>query len=171
VIELPPLSPHEIYASMRGRGIALNDQRAGVLCILSGGNWREAIRLLGNANQPPAQDAADSPDWEITLATRTLAAETAALCREIIRTYGGDPGASKVLSDVWRALPDAAFDSPDAFEALGRSAIHHFWNLAPLDATWLATICEPWRRILIKLFVMAHVIAVVRTDQTAQWDH
>ena len=171
LIALPPLSPHEIIAAMQGRGITLNDQRAAILCMLSGGNWRDAVRLFANTGPLPAQDAADLPDWEINFATGTMAAEAAALRSQIIQAYGRDAGASTVLPDVWRALPDAAFYSPDALEALGRSAIHDFWDLGQSDAIWRDTIIEPWRRMLIRLFVIAHAIAAIRTSQATQLDH
>ncbi len=170
-IEVPPLSPQEIHVLMRSKGIALNDQHAGILCMLSGGNCREALRLLKNTSSLPTQDPADPLDWEVTFATGTLAAEAAALRREIIRAYGKDAGASKVLRDVWRALPDAAFDSPDAFEVLGKTAIHDFWDLAQSDAKWRDIIGEPWRRMLIRLFVTARAIAVARASQATRWDN
>jgi len=169
--KLPPLSPHEIHVLMSARGIALNDQHAGILCMLSCGNWRQAIRLAESINRPPAQDTADPPDWEIALITGTLAAEATLLLGEIVRLYGEDAGADKVLRDAWLALPNSAFDSPDAFEALGRSAIHDFWDLAPSDATWRDTFSKSWRWLLIRLFVFARAIAVARASQATRWNH
>jgi hypothetical protein len=149
VLELPPLSPDEVTDVMRSRGIQVSASRAGLLCLLGAGNWREIVRLA---------ESAGAAGTDFRLAAATLHAETAALQREIIRVYGGGGGgADQVIVDVWRALPSAAFDSPDEFGALSRTAIHGSWDLAQSDTTWQGALQEPWRRILIRLFVMGRV--------------
>jgi hypothetical protein len=155
VLELPPLSPAEVMSAVKARGGTADDQRAQLLCLLSGGNWREMVRLTAGTGLPDDPDSA--------LAISTLAAEVAALQREIIRAYGGGGEATTVLPDVWRALPSRAFDSPDAFDALSRTAVRDHWDLVRGSQTWQDVVSEPWRRVLIRLFVIGRVIAATQS--------
>jgi hypothetical protein len=148
VIELPPLSPDEVADVMQSKGIQVSARKSELLCLLGAGNWREIVRLAESA-----------PDSDFQLAGGALRAEAVALQRKIIRAYGGGSAADQMMVDVWHALPNAAFASSDAFDALSRTAIHDSWDLAKSDPTWQDAIQEPWRRILIRLFVMGRVIA------------
>ena len=151
VLELPSQSPDEIAAVLRGRGVHVDSEIATMLCLLSEGNWREMIRLAENL--PRGGDK--TPRFQ--LAALTLTAERAALQREIIRVYA-DGEAGDLLPAAWRALPAAAFESPGEFDALSRSAIHDHWNLANDDPTWRDAISGPWRRILVRLFVVGQAV-------------
>lgn len=154
VLELPPLSPDGVAGAMKARGGTVSGQRAQLLCLLSTGNWREIVRL---SESPALLDGSDA-----ALAMRTLAAEVAALHREIIRGCDGD-AANAVFRDVWRALPSRAFDFPDDFDALSRTAIAEHWDLAHSDQAWQDAIGEPWRRVLIRLFVIGRTVAAAQS--------
>jgi hypothetical protein len=147
VLEIPALSVPGIKQIASQRGWPMSGPRAELFCLLSAGNLREFIRLadrLSMTNSPP--------DWDLSFARRTLRAETAALLREVVRVCGET--ADQVLPDAWQALPTAAFESPEAFEALGRTAIRDHWDLGQADSVWRDSMAEPWRRFLIRLFIV-----------------
>jgi hypothetical protein len=152
VIELPPLSAAEVADVLRDRGLPVDARRAEMLCLLGAGNWREILRL--------AESAAVSAGTDFELVAGTLRSETAALQREIIRVYGGGGGATdRVTVDVWHALPSGDFISPENFDVLSKTAIHSAWELGKSDTTWQGDLQEPWRRILIRLFVLGRVVS------------
>jgi RecA/RadA recombinase len=151
VIEVPPLSAAEVADVLRDRGLPVDARRAEMLCLLGAGNWREILRL--------AESAAGSAGTDFELVTGTLRSETAALQREIIRVYGGGGATDRVTVDVWHALPGRDFISPEKFDVLSKTAIHNAWELGKSDATWQDDLQEPWRRILIRLFVMGRVVS------------
>lgn len=164
VIELPALSPRDIERVMRDRDITLTAQCAQMLCLLSAGNWREMIRqaevylALTETTDPLGQVV------EFRLAMSVLTAETTALQRDIVRLHHGGTEANQVLSEVWRALPVAAFKSPHAFTSLSQSAINTFWALPATTKAWQDTISESWCRFLIRLFVVGQALAAMRLD-------
>lgn len=154
VLELPPLSPAEIESALKERGHPVSAQRARLLCLLSTGNWRDMVRLAEGAGSPGESDAA--------LAMGTLAAEATALQQEIIRTYAHSGKDSAVPAKARGALPREAFDSLDKFADLGEAAIRDYWDLDPGNQTWKDTMSEPWRRLLIRLFVIGQLIAATQ---------
>jgi hypothetical protein len=164
VIELKPLSPDDISYMMRDRDMPLTDQCAQLLCLLSAGNWREMIRQ--EENYLALKEARDDTGHavEFRLAMAILRAEATALQRDIIRLHSGAEAdeANQVLSEVWRALPSAAFKSPHAFTALSQSAINAFWTLPVTTKTWEDAISESWCRFLIRLFVVGKALSAMR---------
>ena len=164
VIEMPPLDPAAVTDIGVARDRPLRPALARLLCLLSGGNVRELVRLADGWPQagPDQADERSSErgldDRDCELARGVLAAEAATLRRDVVRVCG--PTADQVLPDVWGALPERAFASPDEFEALTQSAIHDFWNLGQPDPAWREKLTEPWRRFLIRLFVVGRVLPV-----------
>jgi hypothetical protein len=175
VIEMPPLDPADVIDIAAARGHPVRPALARLLCLLSVGNVRELIRLADGwprrrpdeAGEQPAGRGLDEGDWR--LARRILAAEAGTLLREIVHACG--PTADQVLPEVWRALPESAFESPDEFAALSQSAIHDFWSLGEPHPAWREKITESWRRFLIRLFVTGHVAASLSSTANAEPDH
>jgi KAP family P-loop domain len=168
VLELPPLSPGDVKAALNGdannkpRYKIVSDQRARLLCLLSAGNWREMIRLAEELD-PAKSDAG--------LAMDTLWTEVKALQEEIFRTYrrakNPEDGPSKkpekeVPSETWSALPRQSFSSPIKFADLTERAIRDLWDVGNSDETWKDSIREPWRRLLIRLYVVGRVVAAAQ---------
>jgi len=165
VLELPALDPMQITTIAEWRGWPIDPDLGGLLCLLSAGNLREAIRLAESW-----QAAGETVDRgaSLQLARHVLRSEAAALLQKGARV--GDSAASQVLPDAWRALPDTAFESADAFDALSRTAIHDFWDLGHSDPTWRDAMREPWRRFLIRLFVIGQVLADIRASGTTPFN-
>jgi hypothetical protein len=163
VLETPPLDPAGVLVLAQRRAATLTPWQARMLCLLAAGNWRETVRLAG---QWTAAGAADIGD----LTRQVLAAEAAALLREVVRAARPQPcdasggpfasgaGASDPLAVAWRALPAAAFAAPAAFQELSRYVIRD-WN----RLTWPDAPVEAWRRYLIRLFVAGQALAEIGT--------
>lgn len=159
VLELPPLDPAEITSVLTRRG--WNGRRDGaMLCLLSCGNWREAVRL-GESWRANGTEPDPSPG---ELARRVLAEEARILRREIERTSDAadtSPLAREqrdtVLAAAWRAFPDTDFESGGAFDTLSKTAIPRYWNLLNPNATWQNAPSEPWRGFLIRLFIIGRL--------------
>jgi hypothetical protein len=163
VIELPPLSPGDIAGIVADRtNSAVSQRRAQLLCLLSAGSWHEVTRLADRHAAIPDAPAAAGPPADFRLVTTILEAEKDALQRDIIRAHDGSAEADKMLDRVWKALPAAAFKSLPAFGALGKSAIRLHWNMPDATKTWEEEIREPWRRFLIRLFVISQVTSAMR---------
>lgn len=175
VIEMPPLGPADVTEIAAVRDRPLRPALARLLCLLSAGNMRELVRLAdGWPRCPPdaieersGERGLDDEDCE--LARRVLAAEAGTLVRDVVRACG--PTADQVLPDVWGALPESAFASADEFEALSQSAIRDFWNLGQPDPAWREKLTEPWRRFLIRLFVVGRVLPVAPGPANAGSGH
>jgi hypothetical protein len=163
VIELPPLSPGDVAGIVADRtSSVVSERRAQLLCLLSAGSWHEVTRLADrHATIPDAPGTAGQPA-DFRLVTAILAAEKDALQRDIIRAHDGSAEADKLLDRVWKALPAAAFKSLPAFGALGKSAIRLHWSMPDATKTWEEEIREPWRRFLIRLFVISQVAVAMR---------
>jgi hypothetical protein len=175
VIEMPPLDPADVYDIAAARGRPVRPTLAGLLCLLSVGNVRELIRLADGWPQQRT-DGIDErlndrglDEGDCRLARGVLAGEAGTLMREIVRACG--PAADQVLPEAWKALPDSAFKSPDEFAALSQSAINDFWNLGEPDPAWREKIAEPWRKFLIRLFVIGRVVPVLPGTANAKPDH
>ena len=83
--------------------------------------------------------------------------ETSALLAEIIRsssTPGLKPLSAEAKSGGWQSLAPAYFKSVGSFVSLGREAIVEYWEPSWQDPTW-DSMNEPWRRLLVRLFVSA----------------
>jgi hypothetical protein len=171
VIEMPPLDPADVADIAAVRHRPVRPALARLLCLLSVGNARELIRLADSwpPSPPDEDDERGLDNGDCGLTRRILAAEAATLARDVVRACG--PTADQVLPDLWRALPESAFASPDEFEALSQSAIHDFWNLGQPDPAWREKLTEPWRRFLIRLFVVGRVLPVVPGATNANPDH
>jgi hypothetical protein len=176
VIEMPPLDPADVTEIAAARDRPLRPALARLLCLLSGGNVRELIRLADGWPRCPADEVEDEQSSErgldagdCRLARRVLATEAGTLMRDVVRACG--PTADQVVPDVWGALPESAFASPDEFEALSQSAIHDFWNLGQPDNAWREKLTEPWRRFLIRLFVVGRVLPVLPGPGNAGSEH
>jgi KAP family P-loop domain len=175
VIEMPPLDPADVTEIAAVRDRRLRPALARLLCLLSGGNVRELVRLADGWPQCPPDEIDERSDErglderDCALARRVLGAEARTLARDVVRACG--PTADQVLPDVWGALPESAFASPDEFEALSQSAIHDFWNLGQPDLAWREKLTEPWRRFLIRLFVVGRVLPVLPDPGNAGPQH
>lgn len=154
VLELPSLDPVQLAQIAAWRGWPIDADVGSLLCLLSAGNLREAIRLVESWHATgQTVDRAAS----LRLARQVLRVEAALLLQQGARIRGST--ASQVLPDAWRALPTTAFESAEAFDALSQAAIHDFWDLCHSDPVWQDAIGEPWRRYLIRLFVIGRALA------------
>ena len=165
VIEMPALEPADVIDIAAARGHPVRPALACLLSLLSVGNVRELIRLAdGWPRRHPdgtgerLEDDDGLAEGDCRQARHVLASEAGTLRREIVRACG--PTADRVLPEAWEALPESAFESPDEFAALSRSAIHDFWNMGEPDPAWREKITESWRRFLIRLFVAGSVLPV-----------
>jgi hypothetical protein len=97
----------------------------------------------------------------------TLWTEVKALQEEISRTYRRNKKPEEdVPSETWSALPRQSFFSPVKFADLTERAIRDLWDVGHSDETWKDSIREPWRRLLIRLYVVGRVVAAT---QPAMW--
>lgn len=158
VIGLPPLDPGEVEILLQDRGLGHSGKLASALCLLAGGNRRELIRTAHSC-------AAYSRRHHVPLDERTiielLEDESLSLLHEIIRDLPKRPSATQeddVKYRAWMALPRNAFYSPDTFIRLGQSAIRDNWEPRWANDEW-ECVAESWRRLLIRLFVSARVLA------------
>jgi hypothetical protein len=181
VIELPPLGPDKVGEIAKRRGVQLNSSGKQLLCLLSAGNVRELIRMADGWPQPLDHDESESGVTaqlriDQVRACRILALEAAALQREVVRAYSaavaadsaaaasasighsGRTAVNVVLPRAWATFPETSFGNPEDLDALGRVAIRQSWDLAS-DPTWDEVIAEPWRRFLVRLFVLGRVMA------------
>jgi hypothetical protein len=157
VIELLPLGPGGANELLQARGFGDSSRLAAALCLLSGGNQRELIRMADLC-------AVYADSYKIPRDERTimmlLEKESLALLNEIIRSISDDmraEGIDNAKYAAWMALPRESFNSSDKFVRLGLSAIREFWRPYWADDKWLA-IQEPWRRLLVRLFVSAKLL-------------
>lgn len=168
VIELPALSPAEISGIAANRRLTLEPSGEQLLCLLSAGNWRELIRTADRWPVTPAtqdergSDRAGQLEADRRMTRRVLRNEANALQREIVRAYGGASTGGNVIPIAWAALPEAAFAGTSELDALCRNLVPRYWDLASGDPIWDEKIAEPWRRFLIRLFVLGRVMAAMR---------
>jgi Cdc6-like AAA superfamily ATPase len=172
VIELPPLSPADVEKALtQGRKKTVSKDRAQLLCLLSAGNWREMIRL--------SEQLVDSKESDATLAMDTLWTEVEALQQEIVRTYrrGHKPGDEvpqeskrqpdrEVPKEIWDGLPRESFRSAVKFADLANEAIDNLWDVGDKDKMWKDSLQEPWRRLLIRLYVVGRMVAAIEPAPT-----
>lgn len=157
VLELPPLGPDGANELLEARGFRDSRRLASALCLLSGGNRRELIRMADLCAVDA--DSRAIPRDEMTI-IMLLERESRALLNEIIRNVGENPpadGEENVKYGAWTALPRDDFTSTDKFVRLGLTVIRKFWRPYWVDDKWL-TVQEPWRRLLIRLFVSAKLL-------------
>ncbi|HEY1705870.1 MAG TPA: P-loop NTPase fold protein [Trebonia sp.] len=175
VIEMPPLDPGNVIDIAAIRDRPIRPALARLLCLLSIGNARELIRLADGWRRHLPDGADERSDErgldeaDCRLARHVLAEEADTLRQEIVRACG--PTADQVFPEVWQALPRNAFESPAEFAALSRSAINDFWNLADTDPAWREKISGPWRRFLIRLFVVGRVVPLLPGQANAGRNH
>jgi len=162
VIELPPLDPRGAVKLLGTRGLGNSDRLAEALCVLSGGNRRELVRMADLCAF--SVDQSDLPLDERAIIT-LLEAESLALLQEIIRDITNN-GSITEQNDpkygAWIALPREQFSSIEKFVRLGESAIRNYWTPHWADADpkdELAHKQEPWRRLLVRLFVAAKLLS------------
>jgi hypothetical protein len=172
VIEMPLLDPVGVSLLMNKRGAKLGVDQEIMLCLLSVGNWREAIRLADQWDQTLRMSRPDKQPTVDELARQALAAEAVALLEEVVRAGSAvvtDPAVQSaadlggLLATVWKALPASGFMSQTAFNELSESAIQHYWDLLSLNRSWPDAPVEAWRRFLIRLFVVGQVLPAVAT--------
>lgn len=159
VIELPPLGPDGAGELLRARGFSGSGRLAAALCLLSGGNRRELIRMADLCAVHASRERVPLDEAAIIM---LLEKESRALLQEIIRKINRE-GNLAILDDdtkydTWMALPRDSFTSMDKFIRLGQSAINEKWML-PHSPTneWFSTL-EAWRRLLVRLFVSAKLL-------------
>ena len=159
VIGLPPLDPAEAVELLTGRGLSDAGRLPAALCLLAGGNRRELIRMADACTAYARRHEQRLDEGTII---GLLEEESSALLQEIIRDLGGD---NSVIRDdnvkyrAWRSLPRDSFYSLDDFIKLGNSAIQTQWKPSwDADEQW-GRFSEPWRRLLLRLFVSARILA------------
>jgi hypothetical protein len=162
IIELPPLDPESAAYLLERRGMRDSRKLAWLLCLLSGGNRREFLRMADMC-AVYAREAKSSVD--IAIVRRILEEQTLTLAVEIIKS----PEASEVfaLSEVvkysaWTALPRQEFSSLQKFIRLGAGAIRDdSWNPRWGDGNWYAmqdVRHQPWRKHLIRLYLASSAL-------------
>lgn len=154
IIELPPLQEDLTRALLKARGYDTDEDQTYALCLVSAGNQRDLVRIA-DATLGQHADPSMASDGEII--SLTMKEESSALLTEIIRypvTSDSKPVDEKAKSGAWLALSPEYFKSIDSFVSLGREAISKYWAASWQDASW-ARVSEPWRRLLVRLFVSA----------------
>ena len=157
VFALSPLGPDEADQLLSSRGLGQTSRLACALCLLAGGNRRELIRMADSC-------ATYSREHQVPLNEHAiialLAEESLALLQEITRSQP-ETNTADYAEDVkyraWMALPRAAFHAAAGFTDLGGSAIREFWEPEWANEEW-SSMREPWRRLLVRLFVAARVL-------------
>ena len=158
VITLPSLDPDEALELLCTRGFHGGPERATALCLLAGGNQRELIRMADMAVSRSSGEALLTYDQIICAVLRT---ESLALLHEVIWSSGNQ--SSTRLSDdarsaAWESLPEDSYSTVGKFIALGKRAIHEFWQPEWRDEPDWKSLQESWKRLLIRLFVSASVL-------------
>jgi hypothetical protein len=159
VIELRPLGPTGASELLRARGFSGSGRLAGALCLLSGGNRRELIRMADLCAVHASREQVALDETAIIV---LLERESRALLEDIIRKINRESSAAAqdhdAKYDTWMALPRDAFTSMDKFTRLGQSAINDKWMLpCGVADDWFGT-QEAWRRLLVRLFVSAKLL-------------
>lgn len=160
VIELRPLGPTGASELLRARGFSDSGRLAGALCLLAGGNRRELIRM---ADLCAVQASRERVPLDETTIIMLLERESRALLQDIIRKINRESSTATQDDDAkyetWMALPRDAFTSIEKFTRLGQNAINEKWIL-PCDLAddWFGT-QEAWRRLLLRLFISAKLLA------------
>lgn len=156
VIELPPLGPDGATELLARRQCPASDRLAAALCVLSGGNQRELVRL---ADVCMTYSGQRGPVLDEKAIMTVLERESAALLAQIIRTMAGD-SPDDARYGVWNALPRESFASVTKFIALGQSAINDLWSPS-WGQDWDNSLQESWRRLLIRMFVASRLLAPI----------
>ena len=163
IIELPPLEESLTRELLKARGYDTDEDQTYALCLVSAGNQRDLVRIA-DATLGQYVGRSKASEGEITKASEgeiicwTMKEESSALLAEIIRyspTSSSKPVDEKAKSGAWQALSPAYFKSVDSFVSLGREDIGKYWTASWQDASW-ASVNEPWRRLLVRLFVSAN---------------
>ena len=152
IIELLPLKSSDAKQLLEARNYTVNANQTYALCLVSAGNRRELVRI---ADATLGREPGLSGD---KILYRTMRTETLALLDEIIRSpfkSGSTSLGSEAKSGAWKALSSAYFESVDSFVSLGREAIVKYWDAPWRDRHW-EVVNEPWRRLLVRLFVSAN---------------
>jgi hypothetical protein len=162
VVGVPPLDPTEAAQLLQKRGLSGAGRLPAALCLLAGGNRRELVRMADAC-------ATYARKHQMPLDERTiiglLEEESFALLQEITRDLSGD---GSIIRDdnikyrAWSSLSRESFYALDDFIKLGYSVIRDNWK-PPWDANeeW-NSFSESWRRLLIRLFVSARILAKPR---------
>jgi len=156
VIELPPLAPADAKVLLEKRGYGSSARLTAALCLLSGGNQRELIRMADACAIYAEQQAIELNENTIMM---VLGREALALQEEAVRTMVRNSKPEQARYGAWTALPRDAFYSVDKFVSLCQTAIRDFWDPDWADEVWEHSLQEPWRRLLVRLFVAGKLLA------------
>jgi hypothetical protein len=178
VIYLAPLSQGETMSLFDRRKIQVATELAGALCLLSGGNRRELLRMADSCRYITHNpEIIGQPDEAQSLVLDLLCGESTALLEDIMRNpvdpptgdAHGAPGsdsrkakeaASRATEAKYRAmnaLPKEWFRNVTAFIKLGdRSLYDEYWNPAWTSPEW-ARVQDPWRRLLVRIFIASRI--------------
>jgi hypothetical protein len=159
VIELPPLEPTAASELLQARGFTGPSRLSEALCLLSGGNRRELIRMADLCAVDASRERIQPDESSIIM---LMERESRALLQDIIRRFNRESSLTILDDDVkyetWMALPRDAFTSMEKFVRLGRSAIVDQWVLPYGSDSKLFGVQEAWRRLLVRLFVSAKLL-------------
>ena len=156
IIELPPLESKGAKLLLEKRNYAVEDSQTDALCLVSAGNQRELVRI---ADVTLGRDPKLSGGKIISQAMKK---ESSALLTEIIRSSsapGSKPLSPEAKSAAWKVLSPAYFESVGSFVSFGREAIVKYWDVPWRDRSW-ESVSEPWRQLLVRLFVSASWLEV-----------
>ncbi len=158
VVGLPPLTPREAEILLQQRGLGHDGQLGNALCLLAGGNRRELIRMAHSCNAYSQRHSVPLDEWTII---GLLEEESQSLLQEITRELSVNPAATpddNIKFRAWMALPSDVFCSQESFVKFGQSAIRDYWDPRWANDEW-SRVSESWKRLLIRLFVSARVLA------------
>jgi hypothetical protein len=155
VIRLAPLTPSETLELLKSRKTTLNELVILGLNILSGGNPRELLRLT-DLVQSALSENTEEDNLLPTSMMLVMRSEVRALLEEVLAS--GNSKEALKLTDVekleaWRSLPDQYFRSIASFIRLTRTAPVESWTPQWATVAWERVFQEPWRRLLVRLFV------------------
>ena len=154
VIELPPLNDGETHTLLEDRGYEITADESRALCLISAGNQRELVRI---ADIILRHEAVSEARPEHQLIVFAMEGESVALLRDIIR-MPVEQASSAAKNGAWRALPRDSFKSVESFVQLGKSVIVSYWEPSWSDDNWNNSVSEPWKRLLVRLFVFASLL-------------
>ena len=168
IIELPPLELSSAKQLLEARDYTVNANQTYALCLVSAGNQRELVRIA---------DATLGRDPELSggeIISRTMRTESLALLVEIIRSSSSTSGSkslsSEAKSGAWEALSSPVyFESVNSFVSLGRDAIVKYWDVPWRERNW-ESVSEPWRRLLVRLFVSAKWLELCDSEEHVSID-
>jgi hypothetical protein len=154
VVQAQRATPDQCAELLESRG-QVPREVALALAVLAGGNPREVVRLAELIG--PVTTVREA-------AMKVLGDEALTLRSEVVTALnveGLEPVGREPRVEVFRSLPDEAFNDPAEFDELCSSALDRSWEPEWGDAGWRQRFEEGWHRLLIRLAVAGRLVSAV----------